>query len=140
MATRKTSAQTTAIPEEELGNFAISDHEERLYKQVYYAIRDRYGLIAKQQLGEAFSWDSFKVKFAQVFGVPEERKFTLKQLLAFAKKKLGMNQEQLVNANKVSWERRREWQAKQEAQQQTSSFPTVRPVSNYSEHYDQIPN
>ena len=63
--------------------------------------------------GDDFSWEDFKSKFAEVFGTPDNRKFTIDQLLDYAHRKFGMTQEDLIEANKRSWERRRAWEERQ---------------------------
>ena len=102
--------QLPVISDEVLGEFAISDYHERLYPKVYYAIRERQGYTAKGIMGEAFNWESFKEKFTSAFGTVEEPKYTLEQMLDYARRKFGMTLDDLVEANKRSWERRRAWE------------------------------
>lgn len=109
----KTATALAAIPEESLGEFAVTDYTERLYKKVFYSIRDRQAFLSHQQLSGQFDWQAFKEKFAEVFGSPEDRKYGLEQLLEYAAKKFGMSQENLVEANKLSWQRRRAYELKQ---------------------------
>ncbi|WP_287672912.1 MULTISPECIES: hypothetical protein [unclassified Microcystis] len=35
-----------SVSDEALGNFAVPDHSERVYAQVYYAIRERQGVLS----------------------------------------------------------------------------------------------
>ena len=124
-ATNTTAAsadsQVTVIPEEALGEFNIPDYTQQLYKQIFYSIREQLGFRAKNNLGEDFTWDSFKAKFAEVFGPPDEPLYSLEQLLAYAQKKFGMNQQDLIEANQRSWERRRQQEQRQQRQQQEQS-------------------
>jgi hypothetical protein len=118
MPTRKsqTLSNTITIPvirDEAFGEFAVNDYNDRLYAKIYYAIRDRQGFLARNAIGEKFTWNDFKVKFAEVFGTPENRQFTLEQMLDYAMKKFGMSQDDLIEANNRSWQRRREWQAQE---------------------------
>lgn len=109
MPARKTTA-ITSVSDEALGNFAVSDYSERIYAKVYYAIRERQGLLSRKRNGDDFSWEGFKNKFAEAFGTPDNQKFTLDQLLDYALRKFNMTQEDLIEANKRSWERRRAWE------------------------------
>ena len=102
--------QLPVISDEVLGEFAISDYHERLYPKVYYALRERQGYTAKGTMGEAFNWEAFKEKFTSAFGTVEEPKYTLEQMLDYARRKFGMTLDDLVEANKRSWERRRAWE------------------------------
>ena len=102
--------QLPVISDEVLGEFAVSDYHERLYPKVYYAIRERQGYTAKGTMDEAFNWEAFKEKFEEAFGTLEERKYTLEQMLDYARRKFGMTLDDLVKANKRSWERRRAWE------------------------------
>lgn len=114
---RKTSTQQPQPTcDEVLGDFAVSNWSDRLYAKVYYAIRERQGFLARRNLGEAFDWDAFKDKFAEAFGTPEHRKYTHEELLAYAMQKFGMTEDDLIEANNRSWERRREWESEREAE------------------------
>lgn len=118
MSTRKSQTLSniitlSVISDEAFGEFAVNDYNERLYAKIYYAIRERQGFLVRNAIGEKFTWNDFKVKFAEVFGTPEERKFSLEQILDYAMKKFGMSQDDLIEANNRSWQRRREWQAQE---------------------------
>ena len=119
MAKTTTNPTVTTISEEALGEFNVPDYAEQLYKQIFYTIREQLGFRAKKNLGEDFTWDSFKAKFAEVFGTPDEPLYSLEELLAYAQKKFGMNQENLVEANQRSWDRRRQ---REQQQQQEQSY------------------
>ncbi len=120
-----TQEKLPVISDEVLGEFAISDYHERLYPKVYYALRERLGYTAKGILGEAFNWEAFKEKFKGAFGTPEERKYTLEQMLDYARRKFGMTLDDLVEANKRSWERRRAWELQnQQATQEINIIKT----------------
>lgn len=112
MPARKTAA-IVPISDEALGNFAVSDYSERVYAKVYYAIRERQGLLARKQNGDDFNWENFKNTFAEAFGTPDNRKYTIEQLLDYALRKFDMTQEDLIEANNRSWERRRAWEERQ---------------------------
>jgi hypothetical protein len=101
-----------SVFDEALGNFAVSDHSERVYAQVYYAIRERQGMLSRKRNGEDFSWDDFKQKFTEVFGTPDNPTYTIEQLLDYALRKFNMTLQDLIDANKRSWERRRAWEEK----------------------------
>jgi len=51
-------------------------------------------------------WDAYKAKFAEVFGTPQDKRFTLEQLVSYAQQKWGMDLEELKAYNRRSWERR----------------------------------
>jgi hypothetical protein len=112
MPARKTTT-IASVSDEALGDFAVSDHSERVYKKVYYAIRERQGFLARKQNGDDFNWEGFKTTFAEAFGTPDNRKLTIEQLLDYALRKFDMTQEKLIEANKRSWERRRAWEERQ---------------------------
>ena len=101
-----------SVSDEALGNFAVPDHSERVYAQVYYAIRERQGVGYRKRNGEDFSWDDFKQKFTEVFGTPDNPTYTLEQLLDYALRKFNMTLQDLIDANKRSWKRRRAWEEK----------------------------
>jgi hypothetical protein len=101
-----------SVSDEALGNFAVPDHSERVYAQVYYAIRERQGMLSRKRNGEDFSWDDFKQKFTEAFGTPNKPTYTLEQLLDYALRKFNMTLQDLIDANKRSWERRRAWEEK----------------------------
>jgi hypothetical protein len=123
----KTATALATIPEEALGEFAVTDYTDRLYKKVYYSIRERQAFLARQQLSGQFDWQAFKEKFTQVFGSPEDRKYSLEQLLEYAAKKFGMSQENLVEANKRSWQRRRAYELKQAQRYSNPDFDSQIP-------------
>lgn len=112
MPARKTTT-IASVSDEALGNFAVSDYSERVYTKVYYAIRERQGFLARKRNGDDFSWENFKTTFAEAFGTPDDRKFTIEQLLDYALRKFDMTQEDLIEANNRSWERRRAWEERQ---------------------------
>ncbi|MEG5087968.1 MULTISPECIES: hypothetical protein [unclassified Microcoleus] len=90
-------------------DFSVKDYSEKEWKSVYYAIRELQGrALRKSKLaqGDVFSWDAYKAKFAEVFGTPQDKRFTLEQLVSYATKKWGMDLEQLKAYNRRSWERR----------------------------------
>ena len=101
-----------SVFDEALGNFAVSDHSERVYAQVYYAIRERQGMLSRKRNGEDFSWDDFKQKFTEAFGTPNNPTYTIEQLLDYALRKFNMTLQDLIDANKRSWKRRRDWEEK----------------------------
>ena len=101
-----------SVFDEALCNFAVSDHSERVYAQVYYAIRERQGMLSRKRNGEDFSWDDFKQKFTEAFGTPNNPTYTIEQLLDYALRKFNMTLQDLIDANKRSWERRRAWEEK----------------------------
>ncbi|MDV3002442.1 MAG: hypothetical protein N5P05_004097 (plasmid) [Chroococcopsis gigantea SAG 12.99] len=117
MPARKTSA-ISPITDELLGEFAVSDYSERVYTKVYYAIRERQAFVIRKQIGDEFNWQNFKGKFAEAFGTPDNRRFTIEQLLDYAQRKFGMSLEDLIEANNRSWERRRQWEEERSAQYQ----------------------
>lgn len=90
-------------------DFTVKDYCEKEWESVYYAIRELQGrALRKSKLaqGDAFSWDAYKAKFSQVFGTPQDKRFTLEQLVSYATQKWGMDLEQLKAYNRRSWERR----------------------------------
>lgn len=135
--------------EDALGEFNIPDHAQQVNKQIYYALRDQLGWRSQKHLGESFTWDSFKAKFVEVFGTPEEPLCSPEQLLAFAYQKLGMTKEDLLQANKLSWERRRQYlnnngKSQHQFNNGKSQYQTHDPYSDngYQEEepaYDDIP-
>ena len=109
MATRKSSALNfQVIDDSVLGEYGVSNYSERLYSKVYYSIRSLCGLLAKRSF-QNFNWDVFKERFASDFGKVEEQRFSLEQLLEFASRKFGKTLEDLVVLNQLSWQRRREY-------------------------------
>ncbi len=90
-------------------DFTVKDYAEKEWESVYYAIRELQGrALRKSKIaqGDLFSWDAYKAKFAEVFGTPQNKRFTLEQLLSYAMQKWGMNLEELKAYNRRSWERR----------------------------------
>ncbi|MEG4197367.1 hypothetical protein [Microcoleus sp. Pol12A5] len=90
-------------------DFTVKDYSEKEWESVYYAIRELQGkALRKSKIaqGELFSWDTYKAKFAEVFGTPQEKRFTLEQLASYGMQKWGMNLEELKAYNRRSWERR----------------------------------
>lgn len=89
--------------------FAVKDYSEKEWESAYYAIRELQGkALRKSKIaqGDVFSWDAYKAKFAEVFGTPQEKRFTLEQLVSYGTQKWGMNLEELKAYNRRSWERR----------------------------------
>jgi hypothetical protein len=103
------TVKNSVIDDSALG-YQVSDYSERLYRQVYYAIREEVGRIAKGGSKEKFDWKQYKQNFAQTFGTPENRKYSLKQLLEYAQLKLGKNLEQLIEVNRKSCQRYQDYQ------------------------------
>lgn len=90
-------------------DFVIKDYCEKEWESVYYAIRELQGKAlkkSKEAQGDDFSWDAYKAKFAEVFGTPQEKRFTLEQLVSYGTQKWGMNLDELKAYNRRSWERR----------------------------------
>lgn len=90
-------------------DFAIKDYSEKEWESVYYAIRELQGKAlkkSKEAQGDDFSWDAYKAKFAEVFGTPQDKRFTLDQLVSYGTQKWGMNLDELKAYNRRSWERR----------------------------------
>ncbi|MEG3840073.1 hypothetical protein [Microcoleus sp. herbarium14] len=89
--------------------FTVKDYCEKEWESAYYAIRELQGkalMKSKIAQGDTFSWDAYKAKFAEVFGTPQDKRFTLEQLVSYATQKWGMDLEQLKAYNRRSWERR----------------------------------
>lgn len=89
--------------------FSVKDYSEKEWESAYYAIRELQGrALRKSKLaqGDTFSWDAYKAKFAEVFGTPKQKRFTLEQLASYGMQKWGMNLEELKAYNRRSWERR----------------------------------
>lgn len=113
---RSTMARTTAkqpqLPNFDAAfgdDFTVKDYCEKEWESVYYAIRELQGrALRKSKLaqGDTFSWDAYKAKFAEVFGCPNDKRFTLEQLVSYATQKWGMDLEELKAYNRRSWERR----------------------------------
>lgn len=90
-------------------DYSIKDYSEKEWEIAYYAIRELQGrALRKSKLaqGDTFSWDAYKAKFAEVFGTPDDKRFTLEQLVSYAQQKWGMDLEELKAYNSRSWERR----------------------------------
>ena len=90
-------------------DFVIKDYCEKEWESVYYAIRELQGkALRKSKIaqGDDFSWDAYKAKFAEVFGTPQDKRFTLEQLVSYAQQKWGMDLDELKAYNRRSWERR----------------------------------
>ena len=90
-------------------DFAIKDYSEKEWESAYYAIRELQGrALRKSKIaeGDTFSWDAYKAKFAEVFGTPHDKRFTLEQLVSYGMQKWGINLEELKAYNRRSWERR----------------------------------
>ncbi|MCT7957280.1 hypothetical protein [Laspinema palackyanum] len=107
--TNNKTVKNNIIDDSALG-YQVSDYSERLYRQVYYALREEVGFIAKVGSKEKFDWKQYKQNFAKTFGTPENRKYTLKQLLEYAQVKLGKNLEQLLETNRKSCQRYQDYQ------------------------------
>ena len=88
-----------------MGEYRIEAYDSRKYNTVFYSIRELYGKVAQRQLGEAFDWETFKQHFETNFGKAEDRKYTMEQLLAFAKDKFDYSLEKLIEYNQRSWQR-----------------------------------
>lgn len=90
-------------------DYSVKDYSEKEWEIAYYAIRELQGrALRKSKLaqGDTFSWDAYKAKFAEVFGTPDDKRFTLEQLVSYAQQKWGMDLEELKAYNSRSWERR----------------------------------
>lgn len=90
-------------------DFTVKDYAEKEWESVYYAIRELQGkALRKSKIaqGDTFSWDAYKAKFAEVFGTPQDKRFTLEQLVSYGTQKWGMDLEELKAYNRRSWERR----------------------------------
>lgn len=102
--------------DEKLGAFALPPYEERAYKKAYYAIREMQGLILSN--GDKFDWNDYKASFEETFGTIEEPKFSLQELLEYAKSKFNMNLDELIAFNRKSLQRRQQQQRKREMEYQ----------------------
>jgi hypothetical protein len=122
MATRKTSAPTIVpINDAALEEYATSDYNEKLYSLVYYTLRELQGIAAKKSVGDSFSWNELKVRFTEVFGTVESRRYSLEQLLEYAQRKFGKSLEDLQEINERSWARRKAFNAQSNVQQVAAS-------------------
>ena len=89
--------------------FTVKNYSEKEWDAVYYAIRELQGRAlrkSKTANGESFSWDAYKAKFAEVFGTPQDKRYTLEQMLSYGLQKWGMNLEELKAYNQRSWDNR----------------------------------
>jgi hypothetical protein len=90
-------------------DFTVKDYCEKEWEAVYYAIRELQGKALKKSKvaqGDDFDWDAYKAKFAEVFGTPQDKRFTLEQLVSYGTQKWGMDLDELKAYNRRSWERR----------------------------------
>ena len=89
--------------------FTVKNYSEKEWDAVYYAIRELQGRAlrkSKTANGESFSWDAYKAKFAEVFGTPQDKRYTLEQMLSYGLQKWGMNLEEFKAYNQRSWDNR----------------------------------
>ncbi len=117
MMAYKTKTQVVTIDDSAMEQFKVEPFDVRKYNAIFYTIRDLYGKESRRQLGEDFDWTAFKAQFAICFGTPEERRYSLEQLLMFAQVKFNMGMEDLLACNRKSWEIRKkqeELRAKEE--------------------------
>ncbi|MGL4619284.1 hypothetical protein [Chroococcidiopsis sp.] len=87
----------------------------------YYTLRELQGLAAKKSVGDSFSWNELKVRFIEVFGTVESRRYSLEQLLEYAQRKFGKSLEDLQEINERSWARRKAFNAQFNTQQVAAS-------------------
>jgi hypothetical protein len=108
----RTTVKQTQLPNFDAAfgdGFTVKDYAEKEWESAYYAIRELQGqALRKSKIaqGDHFSWDAYKAKFAEVFGTPSEKRFTLEQLVSYGMQKWGMDLEGLKAYNRRSWERR----------------------------------
>lgn len=113
----KSKTQVVTIDDSAMEQFKVEPFDVRKYNAIFYTIRDLYGKESRRQLGEDFDWTAFKAQFAICFGTPEERRYSVEQLLTFAQIKFNMGIEDLLAQNRKSWEIRKkqeELRAKEE--------------------------
>ncbi|MBW4567400.1 MAG: hypothetical protein KME31_05095 [Tolypothrix carrinoi HA7290-LM1] len=110
MPTKSTKTQLSIIDDSLMGEFQINAFDERKYNAIFYSIKDIHYLESKRMLGEAFDKDAFKIQFELTFGKAEDKRYTIEQLLAFAKEKFNLGMEELLLYNKKSWQRREQRQ------------------------------
>lgn len=109
---RTTTAKPPQIPNFDAAfgdDFTVKDYSDKEWESVYYAIRELQGKAlkkSKEAQGDDFSWDAYKAKFAEVFGTPQDKRFTLDQLVSYGTQKWGMDLDELKAYNRRSWERR----------------------------------
>ena len=107
-----TTDNFTPIDDALLTEYSLADYHERVYPAVYFTLRELYGLALLRQ-SDDFDWSLYKVWFAETFGEPKDRKFSIEQLLDFARRKFDKSLEQLIALNRASYERRVRWQQQQ---------------------------
>lgn len=113
----KSKTQVVTIDDSAMEQFKVEPFDVRKYNAIFYTIRDFYGKESRRQLGDDFDWNTFKAQFAICFGTPEERRYSIEQLLTFAQIKFNMGIEDLLAQNRKSWEIRKkqeELRAKEE--------------------------
>ena len=110
MAVKSTKIQLTVIDDSLMGEYQIDTFSERKYNAVFYSIKDIHYLESKRMAGEAFDKEAFKIQFELTFGKAEDKRYSLEQLLTFAKEKFNLGMEELLLHNKKSWQRREQWQ------------------------------
>jgi hypothetical protein len=120
--TKATTDNITPIDDALLAEYPLADYRERVYPSVYFTLRELYGLALQRQ-SDDFDWALYKSWFTEAFGDPKERKFTLEQLLDFARRKFDKSLEQLIALNRTSYERRLRWQQQQQQQALTDDLP-----------------
>ncbi|MEI2578006.1 hypothetical protein [Scytonema sp. PRP1] len=132
---KSTKTQAIVIDDSAMEQFKVESFDVRKYNAIFYSIRDLYGRESQRQLGaDNFDWAAFKAQFEICFGRPEDRRYTIEQLLIFAQKKFNMGLEDLLVYNRKSWKRREEQQKKYAEM----DAPTV--TDNSTETTDNISN
>lgn len=121
--TNATTDNFALIDDALLTEYPLADYRERVYPAVYFTLRELYGLALQRQ-SDTFDWSLYKVWFTEVFGDPKERKFSLEQLLDFARRKFDKSLEQLIALNRASYERRQRWQQQQLDREQERALMT----------------
>nr|WP_201280682.1 hypothetical protein [Hassalia byssoidea] len=104
MASKSTKTQVVTIDDSAMEEFKVEVFDIRKYNAIFYTIRDLYGKESRRQLGDDFDWKAFKAQFEICFGTPEERRYSVEQLLTFAQMKFNMGKEDLLAYNRKSWE------------------------------------
>jgi hypothetical protein len=94
-----------------MGEFEITPYAERRYTGVYYGLREMYGQVVKKTDLD-FDWEVFNAKFEECFGKLEDRKYSLEELSEFAREYFDKSIEEVVEYNRKSLNRRKEYEVK----------------------------
>ena len=90
--------------------------QESKLKAVYYGLQEVYGKSSEAKSGTKWKkaeWEEFKAKFQETFGIVEQPKYTVEQMIQFSINRFNKGLPELLEVKRKTCQRREKYFANQ---------------------------